>query len=123
MSVSNINNNNTAQLQFYAQEKSAAALPKQQTERSAPSSADSVQISERAKALLQQETAITTQGNGGGIIPPGKAPVQTLGNGGGIIPPGKAPLQTLGNGGGIIPPGKATVQTLGNGGGIIPPGN
>ena len=134
MSVSNINNNSAAQLQLYAQEKSAAVQSQQNTQSTqevATSNADSVQISEQAKALLQQETADNAPGNGGGIIPPGNAPVTTLGNGGGIIPPGNAPIGTLGNGGGIIPPGNAPVtddgstdaNALGNGGGIIPPGN
>lgn len=117
MSVSNINNNSAAQLQMYAQEKSAAVQSQQNTQpvqAVATSSADSVQISEQAKALLQQETAGNTPGNGGGIIPPGTAPVGTLGNGGGIIPPGNAP---------VTGDGKTDANTLGNGGGIIPPGN
>ena len=99
MSVSNINNNSAAQLQLYAQEKSAALQSQQTTPPQQPvatGNADSVQISEQAKALLQQETAGNAPGNGGGIIPPGNAPVtgegrtdaNTLGNGGGIIPPG-----------------------------------
>ena len=95
MSVSNINNSNAAQLQMYAQEKSAAVQSQQNSQpvqAVATSSADSVQISEQAKALLQQETASRAPGNGGGIIPPGTAPVVTLGNGGGIIPPGNAPV-------------------------------
>lgn len=116
MSVSNINNNSAAQLQMYAQEKSAAVQSQQNTQpvqAVATSSADSVQISEQAKALLQQETAGNGRGNGGGIIPPGNAPVGTLGNGGGIIPPGNAPVTG----------GQSDASTLGNGGGIIPPGN
>lgn len=123
MSVSTINNNIA---QLYTQEKPATAITAAQTKQAATtapvSAGDVVQISEQAKALLQQEKEVSLMGNGGGIIPPGKAPIQTQGNGGGIIPPGNAPIQTQGNGGGIIPPGNAPIQTQGNGGGIIPPG-
>jgi hypothetical protein len=150
MAIGSINNNTATQLQAYAQEKATATAQSSQgtpAAKTVVSSADSVQISEQAKALLAQDVSNSTQGNGGGIIPPGNAPVTagvkgtvgTLGNGGGIIPPGNAPVSgdgkgaasTLGNGGGIIPPGNApvtggddaAVTTLGNGGGIIPPGN
>ena len=115
MAISNINNN-TAQL--YTQEKPAAATLKQQNNQAAATAptpaTDSVQISERAQALLAREKF----GNGGGIIPPGNSPertggeIRTQGNGGGIIPPGNSPEgsadsepRTQGNGGGIIPPG------------------
>ncbi|NRQ42775.1 hypothetical protein HRH59_09455 [Rheinheimera sp. YQF-2] len=91
MAISNINNN-TAQL--YTQEKPAAATLKQQNNQNAataatspPSATDSVQISERAQALLQQERASNTQGNGAGIEPPGNAAIETQGNGAGIEPP------------------------------------
>jgi len=139
MAISNINNNNTTQLQAYGQEKLALTQPQPAqettTRKTVASTADSVQISDQAKALLAKEVSATTLGNGGGIIPPGNAPIidetnTTLGNGGGIIPPGNAPISdsTLGNGGGIIPPGntpetEGRSATLGNGGGIIPPGN
>ena len=67
MSVSNINNNSAAQLQLYAQEKSAAVQSQQNTQSTqavATSSADSVQISEQAKALLQRRQI----GAGAGLI-------------------------------------------------------
>lgn len=99
MSINNISNNNSAQLQVYAQEKSAAATntAQRETNNAQVNRADSVQISERARALLEKETVVTTQGNGGGIIPPGNAPASSTGKDSGI--------STLGNGGGIIPPG------------------
>ncbi len=123
MSVSNIGGNSPAQAQLYAQAKASTVSARQDTPRAeatqSPAAGDSVQISEQARALLQREQAVTTLGNGGGIIPPGNAPVTgsttpaVQGNGGGIIPPGNAPvtgsaapaITTLGNGGGIIPPG------------------
>lgn len=84
MSVGTINNN-TAQL--YTQEKPVTASLKQQDAQSSTTAmtavTDSVQISEQAKALLAREAL----SNGGGIIPPGNAPVQTQGNGEGIEPP------------------------------------
>ena len=125
MSINNISNNNSAQLQVYAQEKSAAATnntAQREANNAQTNRADSVQISERARALLEKETAVSTQGNGGGIIPPGNAPassnvkdsgISTLGNGEGIEPP----KTVKGNGEGIEPP--KTVQ--GNGEGIEPP--
>jgi hypothetical protein len=97
MAIGNINsnNNNVAQSPTAVQDKNIAAGAVPQDRRSeAPvpvSSNDTVQISERAKALLASEA----QGNGGGIIPPGTITqtvdtdeASTLGNGGGIIPPG-----------------------------------
>ena len=99
MSVNNISNNNTAQLQLYTQEKAAAAALKQQNTQAAASPAvkttDSVQISEQAKALLAKE-AVTTLGNGEGIEPPNTV----SGNGEGIEPP----VTVSGNGEGIEPP-------------------
>jgi UDP-3-O-[3-hydroxymyristoyl] glucosamine N-acyltransferase len=124
MSVNNINNNNAAQVQLYAQEKNTqpvAALKEkvvpvsQQT-----NSSDSVLISEKARQLFANASSITTLGNGEGIEPPktitgngeGIEPPVTLGNGEGIEPP-----KTIsGNGEGIEPP-----VTLGNGEGIEPP--
>ena len=145
MSIGNVNNNSAAQLQFYAQEKNAISTKAEQTTQTPAtalaSGSDSVQISDRARLLLAQNSASTTLGNGGGIIPPGNAPTTegsaatVQGNGGGIIPPANAPItggdavSTQGNGGGIIPPGNApitggdAVSIQGNGGGIIPPGN
>ncbi|GAB58647.1 hypothetical protein [Rheinheimera nanhaiensis] len=124
MSISNIGGNSPAQAQFYAQEKVNALSTRQDAPRAeaaqGPAAGDSVQISEQARALLQREQAVTAQGNGGGIIPPGNAPVTgsatpaVQGNGGGIIPPGNAPVT-----GSAAP----AITTLGNGGGIIPPGN
>ncbi|MDP2715375.1 hypothetical protein [Rheinheimera sp.] len=110
MSITNINNN-TAQL--YTQEKPATASLKQQSNQAAATAAapttDSVQISERAKALLAKETAVATFGNGEGIEPP-----KTIsGNGEGIEPP----KTVSGNGEGIEPP--KTIS--GNGEGIEPP--
>ena len=95
MSVNNISNNNTAQLQLYTQEKAAAAALKQQNTQAAASPAvkttDSVQISEQAKALLSAErrpdTAVTTLTNGMGIEPPKTTSATTLTNGMGIEPP------------------------------------
>jgi hypothetical protein len=95
MAVGNINSNNTAQLQFAVQDKhntAGAVAQERRSEAPVPASSnDSVQISERAKALLASEAP----GNGGGIIPPGTVTqtagsdeASTLGNGGGIIPPG-----------------------------------
>ena len=102
MAISNINNNNMAQLQAYGQEKLAATKPQPALEASArktvASSADSVQISDQAKALLAKEVSATTLGNGEGIEPP---KTTALGNGEGIEPP-KA--TSLGNGEGIEPP-------------------
>lgn len=99
MSVNNISNNNTAQLQLYTQEKAAAAALKQQNTQAAASPAvkatDSVQISEQAKALLAKDSA-TTLGNGEGIEPP----KTVAGNGEGIEPP----KTVAGNGEGIEPP-------------------
>ena len=116
MAITNINNNNTAQLQAYGQEKLASAKlisAQEAAERkTVASTADSVQISDQAKALLAKEVSATTLGNGGGIEPP---KTTTRGNGGGIEPPKST---VLGNGGGIEPP-KTTA--LGNGGGIEPP--
>lgn len=95
MSVNNISNNNTAQLQLYTQEKAATAALKQQEAQAAASPAvrttDSVQISEQARALLSAErrpdTAVTTLTNGMGIEPPKTTSVTTLTNGMGIEPP------------------------------------
>ena len=99
MSVNNISNNNTAQLQLYTQEKAATAALKQQNTQAAASPAvkttDSVQISEQAKALLAKE-AVATLGNGEGIEPPNTV----AGNGEGIEPP----VTVSGNGEGIEPP-------------------
>ncbi|GAB2933313.1 hypothetical protein GCM10027181_35550 [Rheinheimera gaetbuli] len=82
MSVGTINNN-TAQL--YTQERPVTASLKQQNNQAATApvpAGDSVQISERARALLQQEnlseadatslssTQAETPGNGAGIEPP-----------------------------------------------------
>lgn len=110
MSVNNISNNNTAQLQLYTQEKAAAAALKQQNTQAAASPAvkatDSVQISEQAKALLAKDSA-TTLGNGAGIEPP-KTTSAVPGNGAGIEPPKTTVIDssfsTLGNGAGIEPP-------------------
>lgn len=134
MSIGNVNNNSAAQLQFYAQEKNALSTKAEQQEKTSiaqvASGSDSVQISDRARLLFEQNAAQTTLGNGGGIEPPKTTPGDvstTLGNGGGIEPPKTTPggvSTTLGNGGGIEPP-KTTpgdVNTiLGNGGGIEPP--
>lgn len=102
MAISNINNNNTAQLQAYEQEKLASTRPQPAqeatTRKTVASTADSVQISDQAKALLAKEVSATTLGNGGGIEPP---KTTSLGNGGGIEPP---KTTSLGNGGGIEPP-------------------
>lgn len=111
MSIGNVNNNNAAQLQLYAQEKAAVngrgVQEVRNTVAQQTNNNDSVQISERAKALLAREEPVTTLGNGEGIEPP-----KTIsGNGEGIEPP-----VTLGNGEGIEPP-----VTLGNGEGIEPP--
>ncbi|SEI03287.1 hypothetical protein SAMN05660691_02954 [Rheinheimera pacifica] len=107
MSVNNISNNNTAQLQLYTQEKAATAALKQQNTQAAASpvvkTTDSVQISEQAKALLARETL----GNGAGIEPP-KTTSAVPGNGAGIEPPKTTVIDsnfsTLGNGAGIEPP-------------------
>lgn len=94
MSVNNISNNNAAQLQLYTQQNTATAALKQQDAQAAAISkvntADSVQISEQAKALLSAErpdTAVTTQTNGMGIEPPKTSHTTTLTNGMGIEPP------------------------------------
>lgn len=109
MAISNINNN-TAQL--YTQEKPAAATLKQQNNQNAATAptpaTDSVQISERAQALLAKETSKSAFGNGEGIEPP----KTVSGNGEGIEPP----KTVSGNGEGIEPP-----VTSGNGEGIEPP--
>ena len=115
MAISNINNNNTAQLQAYGQEKLAAtkSQPALESERkTVASTADSVQISEQAKALLAKEVSTTALGNGEGIEPP---KTTALGNGEGIEPP---KTTALGNGEGIEPP---KTSSLGNGEGIEPP--
>jgi anti-sigma28 factor (negative regulator of flagellin synthesis) len=95
MSVNNISNNNTAQLQLYTQEKAATAALKQQNTQAAASPAvkttDSIQISDQAKALLAAErrpdTAVTTLTNGMGIEPPKTSSSTTQTNGMGIEPP------------------------------------
>ena len=99
MSINNISNNNSAQLQVYAQEKSAAATnntAQREANNAQANRADSVQISERARALLEKETSVTTLGNGEGIEPP----KTVKGNGEGIEPP----KTVQGNGEGIEPP-------------------
>jgi hypothetical protein len=79
MAIGNVNNNTSAQLQAYAQDKASAALlqPQKATAatKSVVSSSDSVQISEQAKALLAQDALVSTQGNGGGVEPPKDPPV------------------------------------------------
>lgn len=98
MSVSNIGGNSAAQAQLYAQEKVSTVNVGQNVARTeapqAQAAGDSVQISERARALLQRDSVVSTRGNGEGIEPP-----KTTGNGEGIEPP-----KTLGNGEGIEPP-------------------
>ncbi|MEO3878458.1 hypothetical protein [Rheinheimera fenheensis] len=98
MSVSNISGNSATQVQLYAQEKANTVSARQEQPRAevpqAQAAGDSVQISERARALLQRDSTVSTRGNGEGIEPP-----KTSGNGEGIEPP-----KTLGNGEGIEPP-------------------
>ncbi len=82
MSIGNINNNSAAQLQLYAQEKSAVAQqPAVSAQTQLPNTAvsslqgDSVQISEQARALLAtnsptQDDGVSLLTNGMGVEPP-----------------------------------------------------